>query len=101
MKYTTEQLKEILVKHHKWVSNETGGERADLSNANLRYADLDYSAFPLWCGGSNFKCDIKLIYQLLAHIATLKCEDEDYKKIRKVILPYALKSHRAADLNLE
>ena len=38
--FTKEQLKEILAKHRSWVNNEDGGERADLSSADLRSADL-------------------------------------------------------------
>ena len=35
--FTKEQLKEILAKHKAWLNNEDGGERADLSYANLRF----------------------------------------------------------------
>ena len=43
---TKKELKEILEKHRKWLSNEEGGERADLSGtalirANLSGADLN------------------------------------------------------------
>ena len=48
---TNEELREILDKHYKWLNNEEGGERADLSGAylrdailahvDLRYADLN------------------------------------------------------------
>ena len=77
--------------------------RADLRGANLRGAylrgaDLDYSCFPLWCGGSRFECDTKLVYQLLAHICTL--EFEDTEGIKGLIMPFAVKSHRAGDLGL-
>ena len=34
------QLSEILEAHRKWLYSEEGGERADLSNADLRSADL-------------------------------------------------------------
>ena len=37
---TNEKLKEILIKHHKWILNEKGGERANLRGANLREANL-------------------------------------------------------------
>ena len=37
---TTEKLQEILDKHKKWLNEEEGGERADLSDADLRGADL-------------------------------------------------------------
>ena len=38
--FTREELNEILEKHKKWLKNEVGGERADLSGADLRYANL-------------------------------------------------------------
>ena len=38
--YTPEQLKEILRLHALFVKSETGGERANLSGANLRSANL-------------------------------------------------------------
>ena len=41
--FTKEQLKEILAKHKAWLNNEDGGERADLSSANLRSADLRHA----------------------------------------------------------
>ena len=74
--------------------------RANLIGANLIGADLDFSAFPLWCGGADFKCNMKLVYQLLAHIATLKVQDEkeEFEKFKETILPYAKKSHRWEDL---
>ena len=37
---TATELKEILEKHKKWLNGEDGGERADLSDTNLRDADL-------------------------------------------------------------
>ena len=71
---------------------------ADLLEADLRGADLDFASFPLWCGGSRFKCDLKLVYQLLAHICTLDFDDPD--GIKELVLPFAIKSHRAKDLGL-
>ena len=73
--------------------------RADLSGADLSEANLDFSCFPLWCGGSKFKCDTKLVYQLLAHICTL--EFDDTEGIKDLIMPFAVKSHRAVDLGLK
>ena len=72
---------------------------ANLRGADLRGADLDFSCFPLWCGGSKFKCDTKLVYQLLAHICTL--EFDDAEGIKTLIMPFAVKSHRAVDLGLK
>ena len=72
---------------------------ADLRGADLRGADFDFSCFPLWCGGSKFKCDTKLVYQLLAHICTL--EFDDTEGIKDLIMPFAVKSHKAVDLGLK
>ena len=146
---TSEEIKEVLDLHEKWLNDEEGGKRADLRRADLRgadllgadllgadlfgadllgadllgadllgadlrltnlrgadlrradlrRADLDFSCFPLWCGGSKFKCDTKLVYQLLAHICTL--EFDDTEGIKKLIMPIAVKSHRAVDLGLK
>ena len=41
---------------------------ADLKYADLRSADLDYSCFPLWCGGLNVHIDDKQATQLLYHL---------------------------------
>jgi hypothetical protein len=71
---------------------------ADLQRADLQEADFDFSSFPLWCGGAKFKCDPKLIYQLLAHICTLDFDNSE--GIKELILPFAKKSHRAKDLGL-
>lgn len=35
-----DQLKQILEKHCAWLRGETGGERADLTDANLTRANL-------------------------------------------------------------
>jgi hypothetical protein len=75
-------------------------QRADLRDANLQGADLDFSCWPLWCGSKNVNVDLKTIYQLLAHVACLKCEDPNFAKIKKAIIEYAIKSHRADDLGL-
>ena len=71
---------------------------ANLREANLRGADLDFDSFPLWCGCAHFKCDQKLVYQLLAHICTLDFDDTE--GIQELVLPFAIKSHRAKDLGL-
>jgi len=70
----------------------------DLRGADLRGADLDFASFPLWCECAHFKCDQKLVYQLLAHICTLDFDDTE--GIQELVLPFAIKSHRAKDLGL-
>lgn len=52
-----EKIKNILKKHKDWLEGESDGERADLQCANLQGADLDFSCFPLWCGGLDIHLD--------------------------------------------
>ena len=124
-KITKKELDRKIELHKKWLENNPDGEQlvltnydlncsnlrgcdlrgsnlsgSDLRDSDLRGCDFDYSCFPLWCGGSHFLCDIKLIYQLLSHICTLQCEDTEFSEIREKILPYAKKSHRATDLGV-
>jgi uncharacterized protein YjbI with pentapeptide repeats len=73
---------------------------ADLAGANLSGADLDYACWPLWCGSKKVKVDAKIATQLAAHFCAVECEDKEYQKARKAILQFAMKSHRAGDLNI-
>ena len=40
MKISAKKLQEIIKSHGRWLRNEEGGERADLSSADLRGANL-------------------------------------------------------------
>ena len=42
-------------------------ERANLERANLEGADIDYSAWPLWCGSLKAHVDDRIAVQLLYH----------------------------------
>lgn len=48
-----DELKTVLDKHTKLLNNEKGGERADLSGANLRGANLTDIALTNAVGGNN------------------------------------------------
>jgi uncharacterized protein YjbI with pentapeptide repeats len=73
--------------------------RADLRDANLQGANLDFSAFPLWCGGTRFAADDKLIAQVLAHLCSLKVSDKARAELDK-IRDFAKTSHRAMECGL-
>ena len=75
---------------------------ADLRGANLRGADLDLSCLPLWCGGSRFKADMRLVRQILAHVCTIEIvdADNDMKAVIEAIRSEAKKSHRAEELGV-
>ena len=67
---------------------------ANLSYANLSGADLDFSCWPLWCGGLHVKTDKRLACQLAYHLCSMQCEDEEYIKMRNSILGFANQFHR-------
>ena len=48
MKKYNEELKDLLAKHKAWLNNEEGGERANLSEADLSGANLRFNVF--FCG---------------------------------------------------
>jgi len=73
---------------------------ANLGGANLHEANIDFSCWPLWCGSKDVRVDLKIVYQLLAHVACLQCNDKEFEKIKNAIILYAEKSHRAKDLGL-
>ena len=125
-KFTKADLRIKLESHWKWLGKKSEGERADLSSADLRFADLssadlssadlsyadlrsanlssanlDFSAYPLWCGTKNVKLDLKIIYQLCAHICVVDNDSKEFAEIKEKLMVHALKSHRAHDLGLE
>ena len=83
------------------VKKEANLEGANLRGANLERVNIDFSCWPLWCGTKNVRVDIKIIRQLLAHVCCLDNTSKEYKEIKKLILPFAKKSHRAEELNLK
>ena len=75
---------------------------ANLQCADLQGADLDYSCLPLWCGGSRFKADSRLVRQIIAHIVTIEIADADETLTATIATMRieASKSHRASNLGL-
>ena len=97
-----EELQEILDAHKKWINNEDGGVRADLSGAdlsgaNLSGADLDFSCWPLWCGGLAVKVCKRIAAQLAYHFCRLDCDDPEYIAARNAILDFANQFHRVGE----
>ena len=82
-------------------ANLTGANltRANLRGANLRGANLDFSAFPLWCGGTRFTADDSLVAQVLAHLCSLQVSYEARAELDK-IRDFAKTSHRAKECGL-
>ena len=81
---TQEELGRILKDHKLWLCDSETGCRADLYGADLRGADLDFSAWPLWCGSFGVKCDRALVEQLAGHIAALDVQDANEETVKFV-----------------
>ena len=73
---------------------------ADLNGADLRGANIDYSAFPLWCGGLDVNIDdritIQLLYHLVRNVLYSKNTSEELKNLlsQKEIVTVANQFHR-------
>lgn len=62
------KINKILEMHKKWLNDEPDGVRANLRGADLSCANLDFSCFPLWCGGLDVHIDDRQAKQLLYHL---------------------------------
>ena len=73
---TQNKLDKILKNHKKWLNGEDGGIKADLQDADLRGANIDYSCWPLWCGSLDVKVDRRIFCQLAYHLCRVIVDDE-------------------------
>ena len=123
-----EKIKDILKKHKDWLDGESDGERADLRfadlrganlrradlrgadlqganlrDADLRFADLrganlDFSCFPLWCGGLDIHLDDRQLIQIAYHLVRnglhSKNASEETKKELAKLIDFANRFHR-------
>ena len=103
-----EKIKNILKKHKDWLEGESDGERADLRDAdlqcadlrraNLQDADLDFSCFPLWCGGLDIHLDDRQLIQIAYHLVRnglhSKNASEETKKELAKLIDFANRFHR-------
>ena len=73
---------------------------ADLRGANLCDADIDFSVWPLWCGGLDVHIDdriaIQLLYHLVRNVLYSKNTSEELKSLlsQKEIVTVANQFHR-------
>ena len=120
------ELNKVLESHEKWLNCEPDGKKADLTGANLtgvdlrgvdltganlkgadlrganlKGANLDYSCWPLWCGGLDVHMDdrqaIQLLYHLMRNVLYSKNTSDKLKKTlgTKKLITLANKMHRA------
>lgn len=73
---------------------------ADLNGADLRGANIDFSVWPLWCGGLDVHIDdriaIQLLYHLVRNVLYSKNTSEELKSLlsQKEIVKVANQFHR-------
>lgn len=127
---TKEELDKVLELHKKWLDGDKAGKRAVLFGANLRGAnlrganlrgadlldanlsganlkdadlcdaDIDFSVWPLWCGGLDVHIDdriaIQLLYHLVRNVLYSKNTSEELKNLlsQKEIVTVANQFHR-------
>ena len=70
---------------------------ANLRGADLRGADLDFSCWPLWCGGLAVKVCKRIAVQLAYHFCKLDCDDPEYIAARNAILDFANQFHSVGE----
>jgi uncharacterized protein YjbI with pentapeptide repeats len=107
-------LQKILADHRLWLKDKEGGERANLSGADLYAADLreadlygadlreanlsgarlDFSVLPLRCGGLRWKIDARIAAQIAYHFCSMECDDPDFIRVRNNMLDFANRFHR-------
>ena len=75
---------------------------ADLRGTNLSGADLDFSSWPLWCGGTGVTIDARTARQLIAHVCSCSIPDADDALLAciEAMKVEGRKSHRALDCGL-
>lgn len=100
--FNRDEVLELLKKGCKKAILDYDLSGANLSDANLRRtnlsgANLDYSCWPLWCGSLKVKTDKHLACQLAYHLCSMRCEDEEYIKMRNSILSFANQFHRVEE----
>ena len=102
---TQSEINKILELHKAWLIGDKNGKKADLRRsdfcgADLRGADLDYSAFPLWCGGLDVHIDdrqaVQLLYHLVRNVLYSKNTSDELKSLlsQKEIVDKANEFHR-------
>lgn len=102
-------LDKILDNHKLWLeSGHIEGERAnlrsaDLVGANLVGANLDFSCWPLWCGGLNVHIDdrqaTQMLYHLVKNVQYSKNTSKELKELcmLKLIVKKANEFHRVGE----
>lgn len=91
-------IQKILELHKKWLNKDSNGKYANLRDANLRGADVDYSCLPLWRGSLHMKVDKRIAAQIVYHFCALECDDPDVQKAQQSLYALANTFHSVGEL---
>ena len=120
------ELDKILELHKMWLNGDENGKCADLSGANLSGADLrdanlsgadlrganlygadlDFSCWPLWCGGLGVKIDDRIARQLIYHVCSAVVSSPEISDsiksvmLSRPVLDIANKFHRVDECGI-
>jgi len=70
---------------------------AGFIGASFENCNLDFSTFPLFCGGLDWKVDARIVRQQAYHLCSMKCDDPEFAEVRKNLLSFANKFHRVVE----
>ena len=79
---------------------------ANLRGANLYGADLDFSCWPLWCGGLGVKIDDRIARQLIYHVCSAVVSSPEISDsiksvmLSRPVLDIANKFHRVDECGI-
>ena len=68
---------------------------ADMRGADMRGADIDFSCWPLWCGGLQCKIDERIARQLVYHALSVSLQF--VPGLTPELIEWANKFHRCAE----
>lgn len=100
------ELDKILELHKMWLNGDENGKRADLYGADLYGADLDFSCWPLWCGGLGVKIDDRIARQLIYHVCSAVVSSPEISDsiksvmLSRPVLDIANKFHRVDECGI-
>lgn len=79
---------------HRADLSEANPHGARINGADLRGANLDYSAWPLWCGSLDPIIDKRIAAQLAYHFCRTICDDPEVQAAQAAIAGLANQFHR-------
>lgn len=68
-----------------------------LNGSDMTGANIDYSAWPMWCGSYGVKVDRRLFEQLVMHLCGVVVDDREYWNVQQTLKSIAMRHPRAQE----